>query len=62
MDGGARANSMVDPLLDIGETLFEYCDSLKIKVRVHCWINISASLLEILYNSKTANEADLLPM
>jgi hypothetical protein len=65
-DEGERAKYLVQPLLEIGEILLGYCDFFiqkrTIKVRVHCWISTSASLPEILYNGKTANEADLLSM
>lgn len=44
-------NDIAQSLLQIGEILLEYYDFLgqkhKFKVRIHCWINILASLPEI---------------
>jgi hypothetical protein len=53
-------------LFDTFEDLLGHCEfldaELKIEVRAHWWINISASCPEMLYSGKTANEADLLSM
>jgi len=59
-------DNYAEGLFECGENLLEHCDfldqKLKIKVRVHWWINMSTFLSEILYSGKTANEEDMLPM